>query len=220
MDRDDTRPRARVDLGGTHAARFHRAGRETDGEIHEASGDRVFVATGAPPPLDRLTSISIAIDEETSVSLMGRVIRRRSPEQVAQSNEPPGMGLRLTSANPDDLQRWQSFIRSHATEDATDLPRVVVELHESETLELLLDLDARAVELFVHGSHRHAPGTEVVCEIVHPEHNAVFELEAEVLDRIGGAPRERGLELSLQPIGDARADQLEMFVLGNTPKED
>lgn len=196
-------------------------GEESACDIDEASPRELFVITGTPLPLRRLTSISVDLaGEDSPLSLTGRVIERRLPEAVSQSDVPPGMRLRLTATDRDDVRRWREFVESRADpESQSDAPEMVVWLGTTDTLESLLELESESVELVVRGISRYEPGRDVVCNVVHPEGHAVFELRGRVLDTRDEPLRQRGTEVALPPVDDARLEQLETFVLGDSHSE-
>lgn len=219
---NELRRTQRIDLQGDATASVHLPEGESTYEIREASHRGLFLVAPEPLPLQSLIRIEPDLGDGTSIEMMGLVAHQRTPEEAKESNQPPGMGIRLFSIGRDSLDRWTTFVQEQSkaradSEVSTDLiesPHLVARLPDEDALERFLDLDTQSVELFVHDTELHDFGTRVVCELVHPTGDASLALEAEVTEVVQDPPRDRGVELTFEPLDEARYEQLEAFVLG------
>jgi Tfp pilus assembly protein PilZ len=95
-----------------------------------------------------------------------------------------------------------------------ELPHVAAHLPTTDALEALVQTIRSDGEMFLRTSNVYDVGTEIVCELVHPDTRRNLPLEARVTRSQRVPRRERGMEFEFLDLTEDDLDDLEAFVRG------
>lgn len=192
--------------------------------IHDASYSGMFLKSQEVLPLRRLVRLTCQLPDGSndSLRLLATIANQLTPEQASQVDRFPGMGLQLYPSTPDALDRWRSFIRERCLDDPRarreirrlELPHVAAHLPDTDRLREVVETIADEGQMFLRTSNVYDVGSEVVCELVHPDTRRNLPLEARVTQSKRVPRRERGMELNFSELNDDDFENLEAFIDG------
>lgn len=190
-------------------------------QTEDASYRGVFLTCPEPLQLRKLVRFTTVLHEdEEPLEMLGLVAHTVNQADAQESGRSPGMGIQLYSVGKETRERWRQFIREEYEKRPDvrdevrklDLPRVTVHMRTLEQLIQFAENDLMSGGIFVRTSDLHKEGTDVVCDIIHPEHNEPFPLEATVASVTEAPRRDRGMELVFGDVDDETLHDLIAFI--------
>ena len=186
----------------------------------------VFINCDEPLPLRKLLRFQIAPPSvEEAMQMLGLVAHRVNRADAAERGLRPGMGLQLYGLGQDVREQWRLLVREEYERDPyarrmmelRELPHVRVRVPQVELLRHFASNDLRSGQTFLRTGELQPQGARVLLELIHPENQELFHLEAQV-GRVVEAPlQSRGMQLHFPPVDQALHDRLETFLRGDVP---
>jgi Tfp pilus assembly protein PilZ len=198
-------------------------------QTEDASYRGVFLTCPEPLQLRKLVRFTTQLGEdEEPLEMLGLVAHTVNQADAQDSGRSPGMGIQLYSVGKETRQRWRDFIRDEYEKrpdirDAVrklDLSRVKVHMRTLDQLVNFVENDLLEGGIFVRTSDLHPEGADVVCDIIHPEHNESFALEATVSSVTEAPRRDRGMELVFDDVTEETLRELVAFIESEGDVED
>ena len=196
-------------------------------EIRDASYRGVFIACPDPLPLRKLVRFQTRLEvDDDPLQMLGLVAHTVNATEAHESGDIAGMGLQLFSVGPETRERWRGFITEEYEKDPEardhvhklDTPRVSVHMRSMEQLNTFIERDLDKGNIFVRTSELNPVDSAVICEIIHPDHNRPFALDARVIEVKETPRRERGMRLEFFDLDEEQREQLQAFVEQREPQ--
>ncbi len=187
-------------------------------KTRNASTQGVFLLSPRPLPLRKLIRLKIRLSKTEEIQMLGLVAHTINPVDAAEQRRQPGMGIQLFSVGEQTRDRWHDFISEQyekspeARAQAQDFPHVRIRIPNRALLERFFSIDLPAGGIYLRTPDLHPQGSVVCCDVVHPETNAVFELQATVAQTVPSPVRDRGMKLQFADVENL--EELRQFVYG------
>lgn len=204
-----------------------------DGELEyqtkDASYKGVFIVCPNPLPLKKLVRFTTRLpDESEPLQMLGLVSRTVNAADAQERSEPAGMGIQLYSVGKQTREAWQEYVRAEYEKNPeaaehvrlSELPHVRVHMRSMEQLSGFVDNDLPAGGIFVRTNELHPEGSEIVCDIIHPETSRAFSLAASVAEVTTGSRRERGMRIAFDALEPDQEMRLGEFIRGEEGLEE
>jgi hypothetical protein len=189
-------------------------------EINNASYRGVFITCPDPLPLRKLVRFQtrLGVDDEP-LQMLGLIAHTINAAEARESGKTPGMGLQLFSVGSQTQERWRDFITQEYEKDPEarervaklESPHVTVHMRSMDQLHTFAGRDLNG-SIFVRTSELSPVDSAVVCDIVHPDDDGVFALQARVVDVKETPRRERGMRLEFDELDQERLDAFAEFI--------
>jgi Tfp pilus assembly protein PilZ len=196
-------------------------GGELQYEINNASYRGIFIACPEPLQLRKLVRFRTMLDEDSEpLQMLGLIAHTVNPTEARESGKTPGMGIQLFAVGNDNRERWRAFIGDQYEQDpeareevrAMEVPRVNVHMRSMEQLQNFATRDLETGNIFVRTSELSAVDSTVICDIIHPDSNEVYALEARVIDVKETPRRERGMRVEFVALDEEQREQFAAFI--------
>ncbi len=187
-------------------------------KTRNASAQGVFLLCPRPLPLRKLIRLKVRLSVNEEIQMLGLVAHTINPADAAEQKRQPGMGIQLFSVGEETRDRWHDFIMEQyakspeARAQSQELPHVRIRIPNREILERFFTVDLPAGGIYLRTPDLHPQGSVVCCDIVHPESNAIFELQATVAQSVSAPVRDRGMKLQFDDV--EKMEELRQFVYG------
>ncbi|QDG49768.1 hypothetical protein FIV42_03150 [Persicimonas caeni] len=194
---------------------------ELDYTISNASYRGVFISCPEPLPLRKLVRFQTQLDvNDEPLQMLGLVAHTVNPTEARENGETPGMGIQLFSVGKETRERWRDYLTAQYEKDpeardkvrALDVGKVTVHMRTMDQLRTFAGRDLEQGSIFVRTSELSPIDSTVICEIVHPERDDAFGLEARVVDVKETPRRERGMRLEFLALDEEQRQQFAAFI--------
>jgi uncharacterized protein (TIGR02266 family) len=229
--RRDARYRAHVPIRMTR-------GKETTSLLSDDVSFRgAFLRMDVPLQLRQLVKVEVSLPSGATITSHAMVVYRVAPG----GEHPPGVGIQFYGLEGRERAHWEQFVHRVREEAPRSSPNAVVAAppsapdpvrrkHERHSLRFEVHLTTvdELVRLYTRDISKGGMavetdmelevGTAVGLDLVHPDNNSVFELEAVVRRKIrqGAA---RGLGVEFLDMDEERREELAAFIGPSLPKE-
>lgn len=200
---------------------------DLDYEIRDASYRGVFIACPEPLQLRKLVRFKtrLGVDGEP-LQMLGLVAKTINAVEARENNQTAGMGLQLYSVGKETRERWRAFITEEYEKDPEardhvremEVNRVSIHMRSLDQLRTFAERDLVKGNIFVRTSELSPVDSTVVCEIVHPEHQRPFALQARVIDVKETPRRERGVRLEFLELSEEERERFDAFINHEEPE--
>jgi Tfp pilus assembly protein PilZ len=200
---------------------------ELDYEINNASYRGIFIACPEPLQLRKLVRLETQLDDDPEpLQMLGLIAHTVNPTEARESGKAPGMGIQLFAVGNATRERWRAYVKEQYESDpeirdevrALETPRVNVHMRSIEQLQNFAERDLDAGSIFVRTSELSPVQSTVVCEIIHPDTDEVFAIEARVADVKETPRRERGMRVEFLELDEEQREQFGVFMNPATAK--
>lgn len=190
-------------------------------QINNASYRGVFISCPEPLPLRKLVRFRTQLsDDDEPLQMLGLVAHTINATEARESGKTPGMGIQLYSVGKETRERWRTYLTDEYEKDpeardmvrALDAPRVSVHMRSMDQLRTFVARDLEQGSIFVRTSELSSIDSTVICEVIHPDSQDHFELEARVVDVKETPRRERGMRLEFVALDEEQREEFAAFI--------